>query len=48
MQYRYDGCKMLPIERVNEYTAAASWLNMLSSADENKKEIKKLLNLNHH
>jgi hypothetical protein len=46
MQYRYEGCKMLPVERVNEYTTAASWLNMLSKADENKKEIKKLLNLN--
>jgi hypothetical protein len=45
MQYRYDGCKMLPIERVKEYTAAASWLNMLKNAHENKKEIKKLLNL---
>lgn len=46
MQYRYDGCKMLPVERVKEYTIAASWLNMLSKADENKREIKKLLNLN--
>lgn len=46
MRYRFDGSKMLPIERVREYTAAASWLNMLSNADANKKDIKKLLNLN--
>lgn len=46
MQYRYNGCNMLPIERVNEYTIAASWLNMLAKADENKREIKKLLTLN--
>lgn len=44
MQYRFDG-KMLPIEKVNEYTTAASWLNMLAQSDSKKKEIKQLLNL---
>jgi hypothetical protein len=46
LKYRFDGNKMLPIEKVEEYTIAASWLNMLSKADENKREIKRLLNLN--
>jgi hypothetical protein len=38
--YQYGDKKSLPIDVVNKYTAAASWLNMLSSAEENKKAIK--------
>lgn len=44
-EYRYDNCKMLPIDKVEEYTTAASWLNMLLKADENKREIKQQLSL---
>lgn len=46
MQYRFDGNKALPIDIVRKYTTAASWLNMLVKAEADKKEIKKLLNLN--
>lgn len=45
LSYRYDGNKHLPIDAVNKYTTAASWLNMLVKADADKKEIKRLLNL---
>lgn len=45
LSYRYSDNKMLPIESVNKYTEAASWLNMLVKAKANKKDIKKLLNL---
>jgi hypothetical protein len=46
MQYRFDGDKSLPIKHVEAYTKAASWLNMLVKAEADKKELKKLLNLN--
>lgn len=45
LQYRYEGNRSLPIETVQRYTAAASWLNMLIKAEADKKEIKRLLNL---
>jgi hypothetical protein len=44
-QYRYDNDKFLPIEHVNKYTKAASWLNMLIKLNTDKKIIKKELNL---
>lgn len=43
--FRFDENKPLPIEYVNKYTTAASWLNMLIKADNEPKNIKKLLNL---
>lgn len=45
LQYRFDGDKCLPIEHVEKYTAAAEWLNMLQEVGEDKKALKKLLNL---
>lgn len=45
LTFKYDGSKSLPLETVNKYTEAASWLNMLVKAEASKKEIKKLLNL---
>ena len=46
LAYRYDQDKPLPIEHVKKYTLAASWLNMFKTVTEDKKAIKKLLNLN--
>ena len=37
--------RYLPIDTVNKYTRAASWLNMLNKVGDNKKEIKKTLGL---
>lgn len=51
MAYKYDGNKPLPIDETTgtnyprKYALAASWLNMLLKVGENKKEIKRLLNL---
>jgi hypothetical protein len=45
LSYRYEESKMLPIDKVNQYVLAASWLNMLVKAEASKKDIKKLLNL---
>lgn len=45
LSYRYNETKSLPLEKVNTYTTAASWLNMLVKAEENKKQIKQELNL---
>jgi len=45
LSYRYDENKSLPIEHVTKYTIAANWLNMFKQVAENKKELKKLLNL---
>lgn len=45
LHYRYDDDKKLTPEAVKEYTTAASWLNMLVKADQNKSEIKKQLGL---
>lgn len=45
LQYRFDGEKCLSIEHVQKYTAAANWLNMLAEVGEDKKALKKLLNL---
>ncbi len=45
LQYRFEGEKCLPIEHVQKYTAAAEWLNMLLEVGEDKKALKKLLNL---
>ena len=44
-QYRFEGDKMLPIEHITKYTKAASWLNMLVKLNDDKKYIKKQLNL---
>ncbi len=42
--YRYDnGLKYLPIETVNKYVRAASWMNMLAGLD--KQVVKKVLGL---
>lgn len=46
MQYRFEDNKHLPIDIVRKYTTAASWLNMLLKSEADKKDIKKLLNLN--
>lgn len=45
LSYRYDENKPLPIEHVKKYTLAASWLNMFKTVTEDKKALKKLLNL---
>ena len=45
LSYRFDGNKLLPLEHVKKYTRAASWLNMLSTAKEDKKALKTRLNL---
>lgn len=45
LQYRYDNDKALPIEHRLRYTKAASWLNMLIEMNENKKAIKRDLNI---
>lgn len=45
LAYRYDINKTLPIEHVKKYTTAASWLNMFKAVTEDKKALKKLLNL---
>lgn len=45
LQYRYDNDKVLPIEHRKKYTVAASWLNMLLAMNQDKKFIKKELNL---
>lgn len=45
LQYRFDGDKILPIDKVEQYTAAANWLTMLNRVGQDKKELKKLLNL---
>lgn len=44
LAYRYDG-KPLSVEHVKKYTAAANWLNMFKAVNEDKRAIKKLLNL---
>lgn len=46
MRHEFNGTDKLPVEKIKEYTTAASWLNMLAKVDDNKREIKKLLNLN--
>lgn len=43
--YRYDGDKMLPIDAVRKYTRAAAWLTMLQKTVDDRKLIKKVLNL---
>jgi hypothetical protein len=43
--FRYGENKSLSEAHVNKYTTAASWLNMLHTAMADKKELKKLLNL---
>ena len=45
LSYRYDGDKFLPTEHVKKYVKAASWLKMLQKVNEDKKVIKKQLNL---
>lgn len=45
LSYRYDSDKFLPTEHVNKYTKAAAWLNMLVKMNDDKKAIKKELNL---
>lgn len=45
MTYRFNGSQMLPVEHVKKYVVAASWLNMLVKFNQDKKQIKKLLNL---
>lgn len=45
LSYRYGENKPLPIEHVKKYTLAASWLNMFKTVTEDKKALKKLLNL---
>lgn len=43
--HRYDEDKYLPFEHQVKYTTAASWLNLLIKLNENKRIIKKDLNL---
>jgi len=45
LRYRYDENKPLPIEHVKKYTTAANWLNMFKALNQDKKALKKLLNL---
>lgn len=45
LAYRFDGNKTLPVEHVKKYTTAASWLNMFKEVTQDKKQLKKLLNL---
>ena len=48
LQYRYtkgDQDAKLPIDTVNEYTRAASWLNMLVIIRSDRKQVKKQLNI---
>lgn len=45
LSYRYDENKKLPIDTVKKYTVAANWLNMLREVNNDKKQIKHLLNL---
>lgn len=45
LQYRFDGDKFLPIDTVEKYTVAASWLNMLAEVGEDKRTLKQLLRL---
>jgi len=45
LSYRYEGNKMLPEERVRQYTREACWLTMLQKADANMKEVRKNLGL---
>lgn len=45
LSYRYDDNKKLPIETVKKYTVAVNYLNMLKRVNGDKKEIKRLLNL---
>lgn len=45
LAYRFGENKFLPINIVNKYITAASWLKMLMNAEANKKEIKKQLGL---
>ena len=43
--FRYDDEKRLPFEHITKYTIAASWLNLLIKLNDDKKFIKKQLNL---
>lgn len=43
--FRYNGTSSLPPETISAYTKAASWLNMIIKCNEDKKFIKKELNL---
>ncbi len=45
LDYQYDGTKKLPPPAREKYTIAASWLNMLIKAEEDKVEIKKVLGI---
>jgi hypothetical protein len=45
LAYRFDEDKTLSIDHVKKYTTAASWLNMFKAVTEDKKALKKLLNL---
>ena len=46
LAYTYNDNKFLPTEHISKYVKAASWLNMLNAINQNKKLIKKQLNLN--
>ncbi|THU36898.1 hypothetical protein FAM09_18215 [Niastella caeni] len=46
LSYAYNDNKFLPTEHITKYVKAASWLNMLNDINQNKKLIKKQLNLN--
>lgn len=45
LQYRYDGEKKLPDERVRQYTREASWLNMLINIESNMKDFRRSIGL---
>lgn len=45
LNYQYDGGKVLRKDLVEKYTGAASFLNMLIERTQDKKQLKKLLNL---
>lgn len=45
LAYKYDGEKTLPGEHITKYTNAANWLSMLVNINNDKKILKKQLNL---
>ncbi|MFT3750929.1 MAG: hypothetical protein QM768_21625 [Agriterribacter sp.] len=46
LTHRFDGNNSLSPKHVQKYTIAASWLNMLIAYGEDRKEVKRLFNLN--
>ncbi len=45
LAYKYDDNKVLSSEHVKKYTIAANWLNMFKEVLQDKKQLKKMLNM---